>query len=157
MLAAGVMLVLAGVTGCSVLADTPGCSDRDERLASRLNDVPELQLHPPGTTLHDHYSGCDQDDGFAHAGRTYRPIEDIDATTAYYRDAATTAGWKLQRVDDAPVPPDGLVISGARLCFTRTIEGTTSYLAVWFPSDFGDKSPDVGVELTASHDGYAGC
>ncbi|GAA5008899.1 hypothetical protein GCM10023317_44680 [Actinopolymorpha pittospori] len=145
------------MTGCSVHPDAPGCSDQDKRLAPRLNDVPELQLHPHGTTLHDQYAGCDQDDGFAHAGRTYRRIEDIDAATAYYRAAATTAGWKLERADDAPVPPEGLVISGARLCFTRTHEGTTSYLAVWFPSDFGDKSADVGVELTASHDGEAGC
>lgn len=66
-------------------------------------------------------------------------------------------GWKLESVNEDPVKPDALVISAARLCFIRIIEGTEAYYAVWFPRDFGDKTDDFGVEVTASHDGDAWC
>ncbi len=56
-----------------------------------------------------------------------------------------------------PVPAEGLVASGARLCFTKPLNDVIGYLSVWFPSDFGDNTADYGVEVTASHDGAAGC
>ncbi|GAA0575440.1 hypothetical protein [Actinomadura livida] len=134
-----------------------GCTDRDERLASTLVRSDVLRLHPRGATLQDQYSGCDEDDGFAYAGRQYRPTSNEESILAFYRTRALVAGWKLLKENATPVPPEGLVGSATRLCFTKALNDVTGYLSVWFPSDFGDNTTYFGVEVTASHDGSAWC
>lgn len=135
-----------------------GCTPRDERFAVRLSELDVLDVRPPGATPQDdRYQGCDEDDGFAYAGQSYLPAGDPASVVRFYRDEFTGLGWRLRSQDDDPVPEHGLVSSGARLCLTREIEGTTAYLTVWFPADFGEAARQYGVEVTASHDGGAWC
>ncbi|WP_157181071.1 hypothetical protein [Actinopolymorpha alba] len=152
----GVLAGLLSTAGCSPFLGY-GCTDRDEEFAATLDELDILNVRPPGATLRDSYSGCDDDDGFAVAGRTYRPEGTPEEVVAFYRRVAPDDGWTLKSASDSPVPEDGLVISGVRLCFTKAIDGTTGYLTVSFLSDFGEKSRDFHLEVTGAHDGDAWC
>ncbi|MGH3115923.1 MAG: hypothetical protein ACRDQ2_02195 [Gaiellales bacterium] len=134
-----------------------GCTQRDRNLASTLTELEVLDLRPSGATRRGAgYSGCDGDDGFAYAGQSYRPGARVNVID-FYRTAAPEQGWALHSENANPVPAEGLVVSAARLCFTKTVDGVTGYLSIWFPRDFGAKTRDYGVEVTASHDGAASC
>lgn len=150
----------SGALGVAVIwryAGAEPCTARDRELARKLSTLSVLQLHPGDSEALDEYAGCDIDDGFAYAGRRYRSAADAGAVVEFYRMAVPAEGWVLQKDDPRPVPPEGLVVSSARLCFTKSVEGTTGYLAIWFPRDFGDQSPEFAVEVTASYDGSAWC
>lgn len=151
------LVVLATGAKWALSGGLYGCTNRDERLASTLSQLDVLRLHPGDATLQGQYSGCDEDDGFAYAGRHYRPTSNEESILAFYRTRTLAAGWTLSEENATPVPPKGLVTSASRLCFTKPLNHVTGYLSVWFPSDFGDNTTDYGVEVTASHDGAAGC
>jgi hypothetical protein len=71
--------------------------------------------------------------------------------------ALPAEGWRFESINAGRARPDSLPVGAQRLCFTRTIEGTDAHLAVWFPREFGEKTDDFGLSLTASHDGSAYC
>lgn len=149
--------LVAGIGWWALSGGIYGCTPRDQQFAATLNELEVLELRPPDATAQgDRFTGCDDDDGFAFAGQIYRPAGDRSSIVAFYRDAPVKDGWTLQREDDHPVGA-GLVASGSSLCFTKPVDGTTAYLSIWFPSDFGDPGNDYGVEVTASHDGGAWC
>ncbi|WP_328467442.1 hypothetical protein OHA21_49050 [Actinoplanes sp. NBC_00393] len=163
------LLVMAVVTAASLTACGSGsvfgggCSHRDRAFAGDLNELAILGVHPDGAEGVGEGFGCDEDDGFAHAGRSYRSRLDRPGVQTFYRTAAEQDGWTWSG-DGPGVPSTGLVVSAARSCFTKEVDGTTAYLAVWFPSDFNDTPgvPDApadeyGLEVTASHDGAAWC
>lgn len=162
--AALAVLVLGTLTGCGLEEIvTYGCSDRDVRFATALRQLPILAVHPDDAQVVDEGSGCDDDDGFAHAGRTYRSALTRDGVLAFYRTAAERDGWRFSGGNSA-TPSTGLMVSAAASCFTREVDGTTAYLSVWFPSDFngleGERdapADEYGLNVTASHDGAAWC
>ena len=155
------ILLGVGAAGCSPSTRIPSlfCSARDERLAPKLARQAVLKVHPPGATLQGRSSGCDEDDGFAYAGRAYNPVADTDEVVAFYQRAVPAEGWKLRRINkpDSPHRRSGR----ARLCFTKTIDETTAHLSVWFVKDMplpeDEPTDDFTVEITASHDGGAWC
>lgn len=167
-----VMLVGCSVilAGCVFLADTfLGCTDRDERLAGDLAKLAILDQRPPDAVpVEERYSGCDTDDGFAYAGQRYRSDLKHDQIIAFYQQAVPRDGWALS-AKNPPPRTDGLVVTSARLCFDKDINGITAHLSLSFPSDLNlpadaaglppSPSPhDVfGLDLTASHDGSAWC
>ena len=135
-----------------------GCTPRDERLAVTLASRAELQVRPADAQPRGGVSyGCDEDDGFAHAGQFFLPAQAPADVVLFYRKRFSDLGWELQHESADPVPEEGLVISGARLCFAKEIAGVTNHLAVWFPSDYGDATREYGVEITGSIDGNAWC
>lgn len=159
------------LAGCLHVASPLGsCTDRDVRLASTLGELPVLQAHPDGTVLTDNYSGCDTDDGFPYAGRQYRPGLDRQAIHTFYATAAAKDGWQFHS-ENHPPAPGTLVVTGPGVCYTKQVDGTTAYLKVWYPSDLNPLDPAepqastelqapvdlYGVEVTAAHDGEAGC
>lgn len=161
-LAAGV--IAATVNGCAVdLAALPGCSERDERLATVLAASPILASAPASAVPTNSYSGCDTDDGFAHAGRQYRTHLDREDIMSFYRRAAIADGWQADGEDPTPVPSSGQISSRARGCFHKQIDGTAAYLTGWFPADFRPHDDRAsfsdlhGVSITGSHDGDARC
>ncbi|MEU8663912.1 hypothetical protein [Actinoplanes philippinensis] len=141
------------------------CTDRDEQFVSVLAELPILAVHPGDAELVDSETGCDNDSGFAHAGRQYRSGLAREAVMSFYRTAAPADGWRSDGEDPTPVPSDALVVSGAAACFSKEVDGATVHLSVWFPSDFnvpGEprlQSPtDVfGLAANGSHDGAAWC
>lgn len=157
-------LIAGTACGCSdLLSPVPGCSDRDQRFAAVLADLPILSAHPGDATPKDRYSGCDIDDGFAYAGRRYRTGLDRESILSFYRAAATADGWHPDKENPTPVPSAGLIVSGSAGCFYKEIGGTTVHLGVWFPSDLTvpgqvPEPEDVyGIDLNGSHDGDAWC
>lgn len=162
--AATAVLALGTLTGCGLEEIVAyGCSDRDRGFAVELRQLPILAVHPDDARLVDETSGCDDDDGFAHAGRIYRSALTRTQVVAFYRTAAERDGWQWAG-DPVPAPSAGLLVSAARSCLTREVDGTTAHLSVWFPSDFNglEGEPDApadeyGLEITASHDGDAWC
>ncbi|MBL7261126.1 hypothetical protein [Paractinoplanes lichenicola] len=161
---AGAALLLLGagsLAGCGVL--DYGCSQRDRNFSVTLDDSAILTVHPAQAQEISAGSGCDDDDGFAHAGREFRSTLTRDEIIKFHRDAATADGWQWQG-DGTPIPSDGLAVSAAATCLTKEIDGTTVYLSVWFPSDFNglpDQKPEpedvYGLSLRGSHDGAAWC
>ncbi|WP_133878560.1 hypothetical protein [Paractinoplanes brasiliensis] len=160
---AGVLLLLStgAVAGCGVL--DYGCSQRDRNYSVTLDDATILTVHPPGAEEVGAYSGCDDDDGFAYAGREFRSTLTRDEIIEFHRRAATEDGWQWQG-DGTPIPSSGLVTSAAATCLTKQIDGATAYFSVWFPSDFNglpdqEAAPtdEYGLSLTGSHDGAAWC
>jgi len=163
-LAAAGALTIGASSGCSgPLSSFGGCSDRDERFAVTLADLPILVAHPEAATSIDRYSGCDTDDGFAYAGRRYQTELDRESIMAFYRAAATADGWRTDGENPTPVPSAGLVVSAAAGCFSKKVDDATTYLSVWFSSDLNvpgeiQEPEDVyGIDLTGSHDGDAWC
>jgi hypothetical protein len=140
-----------------------GCSDRDERFAVALAELPILSAHPDAATPKDRYSGCDTDDGFANAGQRYQTELDRESIMSFYRAAAAADGWQADGENPNPVPSAGLVVSAAAGCYRKEIDGTTAHLNVWFPSDLNipgeiQEPKDVyGIDVTGSHDGHAWC
>ncbi|MER6130745.1 hypothetical protein [Streptomyces sp. NPDC001815] len=168
-LKAGAAVVLLGAGGMATLAATGvwalssgllyGCTEADEELAPTLASSSVLDAHPSRTRPQDErYSGCDEDDGFAYAGQSYRFTTSRADVLTFYRQAATEDGWRLESANPSPSPaPGDLAVDISALCFEKSVAGTTAHLAVWFPSDLGDSSGDYGLEITASHDGTAWC
>ncbi|MBM2614502.1 hypothetical protein JIG36_02885 [Actinoplanes sp. LDG1-06] len=157
-------LAAGSLSGCGVgsLLDY-GCSDRDVRLGPVLAQEPVLAEQPDGAIRLGDFSGCDDDDGFAYAGRSYRSDLSRDEVLTFYRAAAEKHGWTWAG-DGTPVPSTGLVISAAQACFTKVIDDADAHLSVWFPADFNGVpgEPDApadeyGLDLRASHDGAAWC
>ncbi|GAB2604706.1 hypothetical protein Aab01nite_78440 [Paractinoplanes abujensis] len=160
---AGALLLLGAgsLTGCGVL--DYGCSQRDRNFSVTLDDAAILTVHPAQAEEIGAGSGCDDDDGFAHASRDYRSPLSRDEIITFHREAAAADGWQWQG-DGSPRAGDGLIVSAAATCLTKEIDGTTVYLSVWFPSDFNGlpgqqpEPEDVyGLTLTGSHDGGAWC
>ncbi|SNQ47650.1 conserved hypothetical protein [Frankia canadensis] len=155
------------MAGCSVLSDRDGdCTARDRRFAKTLNNLPILELRPSDVPLEDDgaYFGCTDSTGFPYAGRTYRPGDNTVKDVAnFYRRAAPAADWKLEHF--AEINPDQ-PIHRALLCFSKSVEGVTSFLRVSFPGDI-DSGPDdvlgpdpIDFSLTVSADpdgGYISC
>lgn len=66
-------LVVTLSSGCAGLPSSfRGCSDRDERFATTLADLPILTAHPDGATPMSNESGCDTDDRYAYASQRYQ-------------------------------------------------------------------------------------
>ncbi|MEU8609081.1 hypothetical protein AB0C29_13865 [Actinoplanes sp. NPDC048791] len=158
-------LIVGLSCGCAgLISALPGCSDRNERFAATLANLPILMTHPDGATPTGSESGCDVDSGFASAGRQYRAEMSREGILSFYRTAAADDGW--QAVDNpTPAPPKGLVIDGDVGCFQKEIDGTTARLDVWFPSDFNAlygpelQEPEgaYGIDVYGSHDDDAEC
>ncbi|MFF9058890.1 hypothetical protein ACIRPQ_08050 [Streptomyces sp. NPDC101213] len=160
--------VLVGAGGMTVVAATGvwalsgglyGCTDADRELAPALASLSILDAHPNRTRPEDgRYSGCDEDDGFAYAGQSYRFTTSRADVLAFYRRAAAEDGWRLESANPSPAPaPGSLAVDVSALCFDKPVAGTTAHLAVWFPGDLGDGAGDYGLEVTAGHDGSAWC
>jgi hypothetical protein len=155
--------MLGTSSACSGLSLFGGCSDRDERLAVILSELPILSQHPDPATPKDAHSGCDTDDGFAYAGQRYQTDLDRKKIMSFYRAATAADGWRADGENPNPVPSDGLVISAAVSCFSKQVDGTTANLSLSFPSDLNipgeiEEPEDVyNIELTGSHDGAAWC
>ncbi|MGW4891682.1 hypothetical protein ACWEQL_05375 [Kitasatospora sp. NPDC004240] len=132
-----------------------GCTLRDALLADDLAEDPILDAARPGSTpVGEPHSGCDEDDGFAYAGRYYDHPGAREDLVSHVRSAATRDGW-LPGASDSP--------AGRRVCFTRTRDGLTVHLSLFFPDahnvpgeQFAPASR-YSLELTASHDGAAWC
>jgi hypothetical protein len=116
---------------------------RDGRLAGRLDDLAVLELHPAGATLQQQDSGCADSTGAVYAERIYHPASTIDEVMDFYRRTVPADGWKLEFVKSSRAEPGQPRIYGPRLCFSRTIEGTTTFLAVWFQSDYDKDAADA--------------
>ncbi|WP_189506968.1 hypothetical protein [Streptomyces narbonensis] len=160
--------VLVGAGGMAVLAATGvwalsgglyGCTRADQELAPTLASLSILDAHPKRTqTQDDRYSGCDEDDGFAYAGQYYQYSTSRADVLSFYRQVAAEDGWRLASADPSPAPaPDSLAVDTSSLCFVKPVAGTTAHLSVWFPSDLGDSDGNYGLDITASHDGFAWC
>ncbi|HET6478834.1 MAG TPA: hypothetical protein VFG35_02155 [Actinoplanes sp.] len=155
---------VSALQGCTWQGISYGCSDRDSAFSSTLADLAILAEHPADAESAEAYAGCDPDDGFAYAGRTYRVSFARSGILAFYRHTAVADGWHLDG-ENPPPPTAGLVVSGSASCYSKQVEGTTAYLAVWFPDDLlvpGAPAPATpyatfGVEVTASHDSGAWC
>ncbi|MCG6497721.1 hypothetical protein [Kitasatospora sp. A2-31] len=133
-----------------------GCTLRDARLADDLAADPILNEARPGTTrTGDLYSGCDEDDGFAYAGRDFDHPGSREDVIASVRSTAAGSGW----LPEEPESP-----ASRSLCFTRTRDGLTVHLSLSFADAHaagGALQPvpegEHTLELTASHDGAAWC
>jgi len=157
-------LAVPALQGCVSPGIRCGCSDRDSAFSSTLAGLAILAEHPAGADPAETHAGCDDDDGFAYAGRTYHVSLARPGILAFYRRAAAADGWHFDG-DNPPPPTAGLVVSGSAGCYSKQVDGTTAYLAIWFPDDLlvpGEPAPatpyaSYGVEVTASHDGGAWC
>ncbi|AMW12863.1 hypothetical protein A4E84_27270 [Streptomyces qaidamensis] len=168
-LKAAATMILIGAGGIATIAATGvwalssgllhGCTKADEELAPTLASSSIFDAHPSQTQPQDErYSGCDEDDGFAYAGQSYRFTTSRADVLTFYRQAATEDGWRLKSTNPSPSPaPDSLAVDISALCFEKPVAGTTAHLAVWFPGDLGDSPDNYGLEVTASHDGTAWC
>ncbi|MEU8231049.1 hypothetical protein AB0C12_15755 [Actinoplanes sp. NPDC048967] len=163
----GVAGALVGALSCGcagLLSALPGCSDRNERFAATLADLPILRTHPDGATSADSESGCDIDGGFAFAGQQYRTEMNRESIMSFYRAAATTDGW---RADDnpTPAPSTGPGVSAIGGCFLKKIDGSTARLIIWFPSnrdvpdaaDFGRPGGAYGIDVSGRYDDDGEC
>lgn len=132
-----------------------GCSARDASLSGDLNEDPILDAaqFPGSSQVSDPYNGCDEDDGFAYAGRTYDHPGSRADLIAHYRTTATQNGWQ----------PDPSASTGGPHCFTRQKGHLTIHLSLHFPDTYNipgepqAKPSEYSIELTASHDGSAWC
>ncbi|MER8186870.1 hypothetical protein [Kitasatospora sp. NPDC094015] len=156
-------LVVPLVLGCAVACFAwiwvvtgamTGCSLRDAYLADELADDPVLDVARPGSVRVDEaFHGCDEDDGFAYAGRTYDHPGGREDLVAFFRTAVTEAGWQSEP-SERPGGPS---------CFTSRRGDLTVHLALSFPDLYNvpgeQESPPsrYTVELRASHDGSAWC
>jgi hypothetical protein len=156
---------------CDAVVPDYGCSDRDIKFAPTLQKLAIFQSHPDRIVELDSYSGCDPDDGFAYAGKKYRAALGRDEVIDFYRVVATKDDWRFDSSNAPPATDRALPTSAGGTCYSKTVDGTTAYLRIWFPGDLGDTaggplpSPAVGasaqsvygVEVTASHDHEAWC
>ncbi|MFF5917320.1 hypothetical protein ACFY8C_03075 [Streptomyces flavochromogenes] len=160
--------VLVGAGGMAFIAATGvwaltgglyGCTGADQELAPTLASLSVLDAHPGQAQAQDErYSGCDEDDGFAYAGQYYRYTASRADVLSFYRQAAAEDGWRLASANPSPSPaPGSLAVDTSALCFEKSVAGTTAHLAVWFPGDLGDSAGSYGLDVTASHDGFAWC
>ncbi|GAA1278873.1 hypothetical protein Psi02_60910 [Planotetraspora silvatica] len=72
---------------------------------------------------------------------------------SFYAKAAKVDGWTPE------IDPTGPPRGQGEQCFTKTIDGTTAHLHLWYPADLeatGERD-QYGIEITASHDGGAWC
>ncbi|NYH92827.1 hypothetical protein [Actinopolymorpha rutila] len=126
--AAGVAAIAAllGVMSAPGCEPLYGCDERENRFGYRLDALPVLELHPPGATLEDEYSGCDDDDLYATAGRKYHTTGTAAETKAFYRHALPAAGWRLDT---------HLLAKTNRMCFTKSVDGTAAIFALEWLSE----------------------
>ncbi|MDX3135366.1 hypothetical protein PV367_37505 [Streptomyces europaeiscabiei] len=107
-----------------------GCGDAEDRLGEALAGDAVLDDEPDGAGAGEAYDGCDDDDLFVVAGKSYTYDEgqgrgresDVlvhESVLAHYRDAAQANGWRYRS-------------SG---CFSKSIDGTTAYLTIDGPAD----------------------
>ncbi|ABW14602.1 ABC-type multidrug transport system ATPase and permease components-like protein [Parafrankia sp. EAN1pec] len=154
--------------GCSALPVSwpeAGCTDRDNELAARLNNLAVLDLHPAGATVQEQGSGCSESSGATYAGRTYRPAGTTDGVMEFYHRTVPAAGWKLEHVDNRPVDPGEPMYLGSSRCYSKSTEGSTVFLTIWFPDDSGEDGndpPGPGIrhfrlDVTADRDGISTC
>lgn len=154
--------------GCSALPVSwpeAGCTDRDNELAARLNNLAVLDLHPAGATVQEQGFGCSESSGATYAGRTYRPAGTTDGVMEFYHRTVPAAGWKLEHVDNRPVDPGEPMHIGSSRCYSKSTEGSTVFLTIWFPDDSGEDGndpPGPGIrhfrlDVTAGRDGISTC
>lgn len=99
-----------------------GCGEAEHRLARTMARETVLAAAPArGAERVDAYEGCDDDDLFVWAGRTYRYGGPAEAALRRYREAAEADGWRRRAaVAGEPVS----------VCLTKELDGTTAYLTV---------------------------
>lgn len=106
-----------------------GCGGEEDRLGEALAGDAVLDDEPDGAGAGEAYDGCDDDDLFVVAGKSYTYDEgqgrgresDVvvhESVLAHYRDAAQAHGWRYRS-------------SG---CFSKSIDGTTAYLTIDGPT-----------------------
>ncbi|MFD3723018.1 hypothetical protein [Streptomyces sp. NPDC058674] len=133
-----------------------GCTAADAALRDPMAAQVRALGTPQGAQADEaSYSGCDDDDAFAYAGREYtEPARRADVV-AYYRTATAQNGWLPAPPEpDEPAgrnDPDGERIG---LCFTKRIDGATSHLGVSWAFD-GEQG--YTVEARASRSGSSWC
>ncbi len=132
-------------TGCSMLSDRwpeGKCTAQDRNLAARLNNLAEFELRTAGATLHDQgvSYGCTDSTNIPYASRLYS-AGTVDEVADFYRRAVPAAGWKLEHADE--INPGQRVYFGARLCFSRSIEGVIVFLSVGFPGGLDEGPEDI--------------
>ncbi|MFF8382621.1 hypothetical protein ACF053_03075 [Streptomyces kanasensis] len=121
-----------------------GCGEAEHRLARTMAREAVLAVAPArGAERVDTYEGCDDDDLFVWAGRTYRYGGPAEAALRRYREAAEADGWR-QRTVAAGDPVSG--------CLGKELGGTTAYLTVG-ETDGGL----LDVSITADRQGSEWC
>ncbi|WP_371579136.1 hypothetical protein [Streptomyces sp. NBC_01314] len=124
-----------------------GCGDAEDRLGEALAGDAVLDDGPDGVGAGEPYEGCDDDDLFVVAGKSYTYTYTYDkgqgrgregdvvaheSALAHYRDVAQAHGWRYRS-------------SG---CFDKRIDGTTAYLTIGGPTD---GALDVGIIATREY------
>ncbi|OHV28409.1 hypothetical protein BBK14_03850 [Parafrankia soli] len=99
-------------------------------------------MRPTGVTLQDQgvSYGCTDSTNIPYASRVYS-AGTVDEVADFYRRAVPAAGWKLERADE--IHPGQRVRFGARLCFSRSIEGVIVFLSVGFPGGLDEGPEDI--------------
>ncbi|WP_338897518.1 hypothetical protein WBG99_19485 [Streptomyces sp. TG1A-60] len=96
-----------------------GCGREEERLGEALAGDPVLGEGVEGVRAEESYQGCDDDDLFVVAGKSYRYGGDRKSVLAHYREAAPAHGWRYRTND----------------CFTKSIDGAVASLTLHGPAD----------------------
>ncbi|WP_226930886.1 hypothetical protein [Parafrankia sp. CH37] len=145
-----VLGALVGVllaAGCGALPDMSAlddeCTRGDKRFAEKLDALTVLEIRPGGATLLADGAGhgCGDSTGYPYASRWYHTGISAEEIADFYRDALPAAGWKLRHAD--PIHAQQRVFRGARLCFTRPVDGVETYLSVGFPGALDAGPEDV--------------
>jgi len=152
----GALIIGLSCACAGLLSALPGCSDRNERFAATLADLPILQAHPDGATATDSESGCDADGGFAFAGRQYQTEMNPEGIVSFYRAAAAADGW-LADDNPTPAPSTGPGVSATGGCFLKKIDGSTARLIIWFPSNLQGPGDAYGIDVSGRYDDAAEC
>ncbi|MFI9743007.1 hypothetical protein [Streptomyces sp. NPDC052494] len=151
------VLTVGGLTGCSAVAELLADCEGSEGRVRELESLAILDSRPEGATSPSRYedveSGCwaDSGDVAVYAQRTYAFPGTQPEVLRHYRTAAERDGWKAS---STPVPPSAPGETKGR-CFTRTEDGKTALLSVYFLSaeDFSFDDYTPGPEF-ASGAGY---
>jgi hypothetical protein len=161
------MFVAPSLAGCGVATLFAGCSERDEHLADVINQDAILAVHPTAATQVRAYADCDNDDGFAFAGREFRTdlARERSNIVVFYQQAGPKAGWTVT-LQSPPARLDAPVVSPGFECYSRQIDGVAVHLLMSFPSDFNNSSTSDSqqypadtfvIELRGSHASDVGC
>lgn len=155
--------LLAGLTFGAVqlgrsFAGGFACDERDEALAKRLSELPELSLRPPSAQPQDEvYRECSFLDGYAWAEQEFESTAGPADVLAFYRKELPAAGWApvptpAEEEEYGPVRPEGIT------CFSRQVDGATAYLLLYFPEEDGRNTTMYWLEVSATHaDPDLGC
>ncbi|EFC83252.1 hypothetical protein FrEUN1fDRAFT_3632 [Parafrankia sp. EUN1f] len=161
----GALVGVVLTAGCGALDMVPGdeCTGDDRRFAKKLDALTVLEIRPSGASLiaGGASHGCSDSTAFPYASRWYHTGMSAEEIADFYRDALPAAGWKLRHAD--PIHAQQRVFFGARLCFTRPVDGIETFLSVGFPGALdagpedvlGSGPADVDLHVMADpEDGY---